>query len=418
VTVTRSDRLAAGLHAAVDAQRYAEVLDRTPPAPATPLSVIHQTPNVDGAVIELDGSGRPVSAADVLLSPRYPHGVRVPLDANLATSAVRWRWWDDAEWDANHGQGTRDVLPGREAAPLDFMSPFPASVLKVLVGFGVLRLVDRGVVALDDAYAYEPVTARPACGAASTKTIRQFFDEMITVSRNESACALIKLIHDHQAMAELNHTFAKLGLATLKLAGTDPDNGGVWSAVNMSAIDTARLLLIVNGGAGTLWSAPDGTPVTRAVLSPASRAFFRQTLGEQGCNEMLSTTNWCGRRYPAAGIPQVIARRWIDARTGRMTVAGAQFDGDVRRCNAAAEVTFAHKTGWVNTAGSDAGIVHSLPGRPQRDYIVVVFTNLGTDYVDTDRPADRPGIPPVRYTAKHASLGGAIDRLMVALRAS
>jgi hypothetical protein len=30
----------------------------------------------------------------------------------------------------------------------------------------------------------------------------------------------------------------------------------------------------------------------------------------------------------------------------------------------------------VDTTGSDAGIVHSLAGKPGRNYIVVVFSNL------------------------------------------
>jgi hypothetical protein len=436
----RGADLAGQLRAAVDGQHYEDVLDTTPPtagaahrtgaAPekydptaaelaqlARTRSIaaaqpIHQMPNVDAAVIELGADGRPRSAADVLLSPQYPHGISVPLDRNLATDQVRWRWWDDDEWDRNNGKGTRDVLPGRERAPIDFSSPYPASVLKLMVGFGVLRLADQGRVSLDDLYAYQPVTPKASCGAAVTKPIRQFFDEMITVSRNESTCALIKMIHDLRAMDDLNAAFADLGLPTLRITGTNPDNGGTWIGSNMSAIDTARLLLLVNGGPGTLWTAPTGEPVTRDVLSPAARLFFLRTLGDQGHNEMLSTTNWCGRGYPAPGIPQVTPQRWINPQNGTMTVAGAVYGRDVRPCNASAEVTFAHKTGWVDTTGSDAGIVHSLPGQPRRDYIVVVFSNLGTDYIDVNRPADPPGIYPVPYTEKHGKLGRAIDEIM------
>jgi ABC transporter len=172
----RSALLAAELRRAVDERNFKDVLDTTPPAGAAPehrrppveeddpsgaelarmrqaaaevaAKPIHQTPNLDVAVIDLDPAGRARSAADVLLSPRYPHGVPVPLDGNLSTDQVRWRWWDDAEWNHHHGQGTRDVLPGREQAPLDFTSPYPASVLKLMVGFAVLRLVDAGRVSL------------------------------------------------------------------------------------------------------------------------------------------------------------------------------------------------------------------------------------------------------------------------------
>lgn len=415
IETARNARLSAGLLRALNEQAYADVIDLTPPSAAGPQR-IHQTPNVDAAVIELDDAGRPRAAAQVLLSPQYPRGVIVPLDANMSTTQVRWRWWDDTEWDVNQGRGTRDVLPGRETATIDFTSPYPASVLKLMVGFGVLRMVDQKLVSLDEDYAYRPVTTRPACGGAATKPIRQFFDEMITVSRNESTCALIKLIHDRGRMDELNRTFADLGMPTLKLTGTSPDNGGGWLGSNMSAIDTAKLLLVVNGGAGTLWSAPGGRRVTKNVLSGPARQFFLRTLRDQGHNEMLSTTNWCGRPYPAAGIPQLTPTRWIDPRDGSMNVAGAVYDRDVRPCNDTAEVTFAHKTGWVDTTGSDAGIVHSLPGKAKRNYVVAVFSNVGTDYVDAHRPADPPGVFPVLYTEKHATLGAAIDGLIRSLR--
>jgi hypothetical protein len=437
-TPGRAGLLADALRHAVDAQNFKDVLDTTPPdfgspsisqqrekfdptsmpraqvlAPAVAPQPIHQMPNMDAAVIELDDVGRPTAMADVLLSPRYPHGVTVPLSRrSLSTDQIRYRWWDDTEWDLNGGQGTRDVLPGRESAALDFSSPYPGSVLKLMVGFGVLRLVDQGRVSLDANYDYRPVTINPACGDAVTKPVRQYFDEMITLSKNESACAMIKMLHDLNAMDELNQTFADLGMPTLMITGTNPDNGGHWIGSNMSSIDTAKLLLVLNGGPGALWVTPDGTAVTRDVLSTGSRRFFIRTLGEQGHNEMLSTTNWCGRAYPAPGIAQVTAQRWIDPVTGTMNVGGLAYGQDVRPCNATAEVTYAHKNGWVDTTGSDAGVVHSLPGKARRNYIVAVFCNLGTDYIDVDRPADPPGIYPVPYTQKYGQLGAAIDQIV------
>jgi hypothetical protein len=391
----------------------AEEVARLSAAAAKPL---HQTPNMDLAVIELDGYGRPIAMADVLLSPQYPNGVVVPLNKRkLATDQVRYRWWDDTEWDVNGGQGTRDVLAGREGAPIDFSSPYPASVLKLMVGFGVLRLADQGRVDLDAVYDYVPVTINPACGGTSSKVIRQHFDEMITKSQNESACALIKMIHDLGAWDEVNRTFVDLGMPTLMVTGTNPGNGGRWIGSNMSSIDTAKLLLLVNGGYGTLWTTDSGRPVTRRELSASSRAQFLKSLGDQGHNEMLSTTNWCGREYPVQGIPQVTPPRWIQP-DGTVKVGDAVYDRDVRPCDDDAEVTFGHKTGWVDTTGSDAGIVKSLRGKGKRNYIVVAFCNLGTDYVDTYRPADPPGVFPVLYTEKYAKLGAAVDRIVASLR--
>ena len=437
--VSASAALAAQIRHAIKAQGFEEVLDTTPlvtssaaaaanlphdkydPTPAalaprvalaaSDFAPIHQTPNIDAMVIELDSRGRPSAFADVLFSPQYPQGTVVPLDRNLFTDQVRWQWWDDTEWDTMNGRGTRDVLPGREQAPLQFTSPYPASVLKLMVGFGILRLADQGRLSLEDKYHYKPVVLNPACGGAVTKPIRQFFDEMITVSRNESTCALIKLLHDFQAMGDLNQTFVDMGLQTLQITGTNPDNGGHWIGTNMSAMDTAKLLLVVNSGADSLWTTPAGRRVGGDVLSRASRQFFLAELQDQAHNEMLSTTNWCGRGYPAPGIPQVTPQRWIDPVDGTMTVDGARYGQDVRPCNASAQVTFAHKNGWVDTSGNDAGIVHSLPGKAERSYVVAVFSNLGFRYIDPNRPADPPGIAPVLFTERFARLGLAIDRI-------
>ncbi|HEX6347327.1 serine hydrolase [Umezawaea sp.] len=437
-------RLADRLRAAIAAQDFRNVLDVTPPASsgvaagragapekydataadlaarvavAAEPTPLHQSPNLDVAVIELDRLGRPTAMADVLVSPRYPDGVVVPLNrSGLSTDQVRYRWWDDAEWDANGGRGTRDVLAGREQAPIDFSSPYPASVLKLMVGFGVLRLADQGRVSLDADYVYEPTAPNAACGGAATKPIKRYFDEMITLSKNESTCALIKMVHDLGAWDQVNRTFADLGLSTLMVTGTNPANGGRWIGANMSSVDTAKLLLLVNGGVGTLWTTAEGKRITRDELSATSRELFARTLADQGHNEMLSTTNWCGRGYPAPGIPQVTPKRWVDPATGRVTAGDAVYDRDTRPCDAAAEVTFAHKTGWVDTTGSDAGIVRSLPGEKNRHYVVVVFSNLGTDYVDLNRPADTPGTFPVLYTEKHGKLGKAIDEIVADLR--
>lgn len=441
-----SNQLAERLRAAISAQDFKDVLDVTPPvsgvaaraarkvgapekydvttadvaariAAAAEPKPLHQAPNLDAAVIELDDLGRPTAMADVLFSPRYPNGVVVPLSkSTLATDQVRYRWWDDDEWDANGGQGTRDVLAGREGASIDFSSPYPASVLKLMVGFGVLSLADQGRVSLDANYVYEPTVANASCGTASTKPIRQYFDEMITLSKNESTCALIKMLHDLGAWDQVNQGFVDLGLPTLMVTGTNPANGGRWIGANMSSIDTAKLLLLVNGGPGTLWTTTAGKRVTRDALSPSSRELFARTLADQGHNEMLSTTNWCGRGYPAPGIPQVTPKRWVDPATGHVTAGGAVYDRDTRPCDAAAEVTFAHKTGWVDTTGSDAGIVRSLPGAKNRHYVVAVFSNLGTDYVDVNRPADSPGTFPVLYTEKYGKLGKAIDGIVAGLR--
>lgn len=422
--------LAEFLRQTMDQLAFQEVLDLAPPAATTAaaksaVSVdkeahqtkalvaapqpISQQPQINATVLELDGQGRITGSATVLMSPQYQHGVVVPVDADLHTTDVRWRQWDDAGWYANHAQGTIDVVPGREDASLDYMLPYPGSVLKLMVNFGVLRLVDQGAISLDDTYDYAPTTISSLCGGASTNTIRNYIDKSLTESDNNASCALIKMLWEHNAIDPLNQEFQDLGLETLRLLGTNPVNGGHWANdITMSSLDTAKLLTIINSGSGTLWTAPNGRPVTKNVLSDASRALFLSELGQQGWNWMLSTTNYCGRDYPAAGIPQKVAPRWIAA-DGTVTVGVNHFGQDVRPCNAAAQVTFAHKPGWVNNTGADSGIVKSLPGAAKRHYIISVFSNLGDQYTDANRPPTPPGTVPVEYTEKFAQLGAAID---------
>jgi len=420
------------LRQTMDELAFQEVLDLAPPTPAQARSLrtvdkdattsapgvkrsaatlaaaqpISQQPQIDATVLELDSDGRIVSSGTVLMSPQYPHGVVVPVDANHHTTAVRYRQWDDAGWYANKAKGTIDIVPGRTDAPLDFMSPYPASVLKLMVNFGVLRLVDQGVIGLDDTYSYEPTTISSLCGPASSNTIRAYIDASLTESSNAASCALVKMLWDHDAVNALNQQFQDLGLETLHLANTNPANGGRWgNPVTMTSLDTAKLLSLINGAPGTLWTTPAGVPVTKSVLSDASREVFLSELSQQGWNWMLSTTNYCGRGYPAAGIPQSTATRWLAA-DGTVTVAGKYFGQDVRPCNEAAEVTFAHKPGWVGNSGADAGIVKSQ----QRQYVITVFSNLGDQYQDPDRPATPEGVVPVEFTQKFAQLGQAIDQ--------
>ena len=201
------------LQRTMDRLRFQQVLDLAPPSSAqfraldtgvdkdatTPArraqmyatdanpQPISQQPQIDATVLELDRAGRIVSSGTVLMSPQYPHGVVVPVDQNLHTDAVRWWQWDDLGWYANHAIGTIDVVPGRQDAPLRFMLPYPASVLKLMVNFGVLRLVDQGEIKLDDTYDYQPSAISSLCGGPSSNTVRRYIDASLTWSSNAAS---------------------------------------------------------------------------------------------------------------------------------------------------------------------------------------------------------------------------------------
>jgi hypothetical protein len=434
----QAGRLDQTLLEAVRASNFADVYDfaADPPRPAA------FPPNLDVAVLELNRSGRVTDAANVILSVDHPTGRIVPVDRDLGTTAVRYRRWSQARFDAGTTLATpfedgTDVVPGREDARIEFMSPYPASLFKLIVAYGVARQADLGGVQLDAPHTFAPASADPLCGseAAETRTVRAWTADMIEQSSNRATCAMLKLLHDLDAgggtsgIAWLNAEMRRLGLGTLQVEGTNPATGGSWNPgqINLTALDVARLLLIIDGGPGVLWRAPGGERVrARDELSAASRAFLTGILADQAFHEVLSTTNWCGHTlppafggglYPAPGIPARVADKWVGPVTGTVDVPGEGifYPTDVRPCNAAAEVTFAHKTGLTLNFGADAGIVHSLPGRPRRNYIIAVNSSLGYRWGDAvlrdldTYPCFSAQVDYVCYTEKLAQLGARID---------
>ncbi|MCB8813855.1 class A beta-lactamase-related serine hydrolase, partial [Escherichia coli] len=125
---------------------------------------------------------------------------------------MTWTNWDEALWDDNGGLGGTALLPGSAEPETEFMLPYPGSLLKLLVAFGVLRLVDQGAISLDDVYDYAPQGPSTDCVGASSQPIGDFFSQMITYSDNYATCALIKLLHDEDAVDPLNAEFQALGL--------------------------------------------------------------------------------------------------------------------------------------------------------------------------------------------------------------
>lgn len=430
--------------AAVREARFDEIMDFGPASedrdvPEGSTTRIAHMPNVDVAVLQLDAAGRVVDRANVLLSRDHPEGLIVPVEMNGGASTVRFRRWDIERWNGGTFKtGTReqlrakgwtnnpplmdadDIVPGRAHAPHPFMAPYPASLFKLLVAFQVMRMVDAHLVTLDSDHTYvledQPDETRP---------LRDWLDPMITVSDNRSTRALLQLLHRRGRIEAMHEEFRRLGLATLQINGTRPEDGSGWQvgAIHMTAFDTARLLLLIEGPDGELWRRPDGRPVTANLLSATSRAFLKSLLLEQGMNDALSTANLAGVPHVRPGIPSRIAPRWINPANGVVMLPGINYGVDVRRSNVRAEVTFAHKTGLTYNYASDAGIVTSLPGRPFRRYIIVFLGNTGYRYTDevfanrTRGPYADP-VSPISYTQRIPALGRAIDDALKGLSAT
>jgi hypothetical protein len=435
------------------------------PVPARPIPYM---PNVDVAVITLNSDGQAVDVANVLLSRDYPDGIVVPIDrgggpaGSYGTSSVRWRRWDidrynGGTFDQQTGEqltskgwtdnppltADDDIVDDRDGAPFQFMAPYPASLFKVIVAFRIMRLVDAGQLSLKQKYTYVPtgeplpsaaakgeeemdarplhgraprVTPKPAPGGAETRTIGDWMEPMITVSDNRSARALLKLLHDRNDLPAMHAELRDLGLGTLQINGTNPTNGRNWQPgqIHMTSLDTARLLWLIDGGAGTLWTRADGGPVLASMLSDNSRAYLKSLLDDQGFHEVLSTPNLCGAPNVEPGIPARVPTRWINPSDGTVTVDGFPYGQDVRPCNDAAEVVFGHKTGLTFNYGSNAGIVRSVPGKPERRYVISFIASLGYRYTD-DAFASRTSYPcyeavgPICYTQRIPALAKQLD---------
>ena len=398
---------------------------------AVPARPVKYMPNIDLAIIELDQQGQATAVANVLLSRDYPAGLPLPIDrvagpaGSYGVSVVRWRRWDidrynggtfsqddghqltQKGWKTNPPLTAADnIVPGRLGTPIDFMAPYPASLFKIIVAFRIMRLVDFGQLSLDQTYTYNPVaslaaegkqldqplerpvgagvaTAAAVAAEGETRTIRDWLDPMITVSSNNATRAMLKLLHDRNDLPAMHAELRGLGLGTLQVNGTDPGTGGNWQpgSIHMTSLDTARLLWLIEGGAGTLWLRPDGRPVLASLLSSSSRSFLKGLLDDQAFHEALSTGSLCGKANVRPGIPALVPARWINP-DGTETAGGFPYGQDVRPCNAAAEVVFGHKTGLTFNYGSNAGIVRSLPGKPERRYVIAFNSSLGYRYTD------------------------------------
>ena len=424
-----SGRLAASLLQAVRTADFPGVVDFNKQVTGQSAPTVTYTPHVDVAVIELDRRGRAIAAANVQQSRDFPQGRVVALGRDLRALHTDFRAWDLARWDdltpqefatTPYPDGSA-LVPGAHGAP--FMSPYPASTFKLLVAVQVLRLVDAGRLSLTQRTVNQSPGAAcieggslPASG--DEPTVAHALDAMITYSDNTSTCLLLQQLHvlgqlDPSANA-LNATFARLGMPTLQVNGTDPLTGARWGvgSIDMTAMDTARLLLLLQGGQLSYFDREGTRP--SALLSARSRTLLLSLMGQQGFHEVLSTTNWCGLSYPGQGIPARVPARWIDA-DSTVTVDGIPYGQDVRPCNATAQVSFAHKTGLTENYGSDAGIVTALPHQDGRRYIVVIFSNVGYRYSDASQ-ASTDGFPcftglGICYSQKFAPLGKAIDDL-------
>jgi hypothetical protein len=393
------DQLAQLLLDAVRIQHFERTEDRQLGGAA-----LRHMPSIDLAVIAFPPGRAPVWA-NVLFSREHPRGFVADIGSDAgAVRNVRFEadlrdeqqrsvaWLPDADW-----QRLR-FPPLWGDGPHRFVAPYPASLAKLMLAVGVARLVDQQRCAWDEGVEY----------GATLRSVAQWCEEMICVSGNNAASALVALLHRHGVLGPahdtLEDTFLAYGLPTLAFANTRPDGGWGNAAgagvgqLRMTAWDTARLLWLLDGDApGAPWLAP-GTP---PLLSRASRAQLRQWLDDQALHEVLSSAALAGEPGWVAGLPAQLPARWIDE-DGGVTAGGYTFAPDVRPATRTATLRFAHKSGNSENYAADAGIVRGLPleGKALRrcHYIVALLSNLGTRYAPSTGCATTWRVPALGRT--------------------
>lgn len=449
---------------------------------------IKKFPQIDLAVIAFQPDCREsVVGSNVFFSRDFPTGRAAQFDPNTqAVNNVRMYRWTQERFDSGKVIKTApyfetsagawkqpfpasDLLnsEARQATP-EFMSPYPASVFKILVALRVAQLLEKqGPLAdqLERTYTYDFGTADTSDDV--TLTFQQFLDAMIQWSGNKATAAMIQFLHKQGDVVEseikdpagypaaaprvngLNELYAQLGLPALQMNRTRLKDG-LWgnrdtmylkdsssiSHISMPAWDTARLLWVLR----TLNSTPQAqrpqwslgpnskNNVNPAIISDSIKKHFWSNLNNQLFHEVLSNALHCNEKLEGSfGIPATLPLKWFNNGQLQLPADGYpftfaadelkgdyQFSKNISECQKKAEVSFASKTGLTSVSGSHAGLVKGLSERGfHREYIVVLNSSLGSRFTDADRLDSARVIPCFDktqcYTQRINQLGANLD---------
>lgn len=398
--------LAQGLLAAVQSTGFAEVWDYgplygtgCPSEQAACLSQVGQVgperfPQIDLSVAAFNPAGcaPAVAKATVVFDRAHPDGVIGHHDPRtLKLTDIRYRKWDEARFNSGRwrlsGEGAAaqaQLVPGSEVAwsapfpegsrlgpepdgaAVDFMSPWPASVFKLMVATRLLQALEAGKTADGQPLTLATEVELPtqaivsACPAEPRKlTLRQALETMLQWSGNCAAAGLIRFLHERQEIIQspsvdesgwplegprvtrVNELLASLGLETLQMNRTVAQSGR-WGNPNdnydtrtatvannhMTSWDTVRLLWLlddVSEAQRPAWEVAPGQPVNAGFVGPQTKALLRELLRDSFSGTGLANTLNCGGRrlgdppgvtgdglWPEMGIPQRYPAKWLD----------------------------------------------------------------------------------------------------------
>lgn len=412
--------LAEGIRAAVASVGFADVADFGPlygagcsAAPSGPCTALlgrtgrEHFPQIDLSVIAFNRPNcpQPVAKATVVFDRTHPEGVVATHDERtLQITNIRFRKWDEARWnggrwvlDGDGAAAQARIVAGTEtdwlapysvadrlgaepaasadARPLEFMSPWPASVFKTMVGTYVMQLVDRGQasdgtpVTLATLIDLPSADRVPTCPKEpQTLSIQQLLETMLQWSGNCATAALVRFLHDHQEIVQStevdaqgfptgpptrsrpNDLFAELGLSTLQMNRTIAVSGRWGNANNnydratasvahnhMNSWDSARLFWLLDdlpADRQPAWEVALGRRVDTQFLSAANKALLRRIFADSYSGSALAANRTCpGSSLPAAlsaaigpppalGIPARLADKWLAGNRLRSPLGG------------------------------------------------------------------------------------------------
>lgn len=452
---------------------------------------VKKFPQLELAVIAFQPEcGESVVGSNVFYSRDFPNGIAAQFDRKtLAVNNVRMYKWEQERFDGgkiipnapwfqkNPGvwksQFSKKNLINKSASQSthQFMSPYPASVFKVLVAIRVLqKLEEQGPLPLTLSRNYTYDFGTPSDDDDVTLSFQQFLDAMIQWSGNTATAAMIQYLHKAGDIVEspikddsgyplrnplfngLNDTFASIGLPSLQMNRTrgvdglwgnradayNPESSSL-SHIHMPAWDTARLLWYMRTTADTpsaerpRWygSSRSREYVNPFAISDEVKKYFWANLGNQLFHEVLSNTIHCEQRLGGPlGIPALMPSKWTKEGELRLPIGkfpfqfppdelegNYDFTKNLSNCQRIAEVRFASKTGLTSVSGSHAGLVKGLSERGfRREYIVVLNSSLGSRFTDAERLDTERVIPcfdkTLCYTRRINQLGVNIDNAL------
>lgn len=362
-------------------------------------------PQVDLSVIELSNDDRIISACNILYDRDHPDGYLVDLDRKTITSnhQISFSVWRESRWLNQElwikPPAAEDIITNPKNAKFNYMLPYPASCLKTITAFIFMTLVDEGKLTLDSVITYqEEGCVSPPEGNPTSNTLRVWLEQLITVSYNFANVVLLQYLYLNNELERSQNKLNKIGLNALKFGpAANPACGRNWydGYFAMGSLDTSKLLLIIFGAPGKLWSISCGKFIyADEVLSKKSQHFLQGLLFNEAYAEVLNPVGLCTSPYKIQGFKTNVPSQFIGPNnTLVVPVIDDNFDldfgYDMTTCLAAANTKFAHKTGLTEFSGCDHGYVTTIDG-DNKKFIITLHTSAGSKFGDPDLASAKP----------------------------